>query len=105
MGLARVPFIYLRSAILLRTNRRCLRWMTTFKEPEGQVAWWLARVRMVTCTHFVARAHSAQGGRSQPKTTVHHCRPWLRDTLCSELALTFLGRWKRPHRGTGASWS
>ncbi|KRY45605.1 Retrovirus-related Pol polyprotein from transposon [Trichinella britovi] len=30
---------------LLRTDRSCLRWMTTFKEPEGQVARWLARVR------------------------------------------------------------
>ncbi|KRZ49682.1 hypothetical protein T02_10321 [Trichinella nativa] len=30
---------------LLRTDRSFLRWMTTFKEPEGQVARWLARVR------------------------------------------------------------
>ncbi|KRY37105.1 hypothetical protein T03_377 [Trichinella britovi] len=56
-------------------------------------------------TFLLALEECAQGGRSQPRTTVRQCWPLLRDTLCSELAWTFLGRWKRHQRGTRASWS
>ncbi|KRY03530.1 Retrovirus-related Pol polyprotein from transposon, partial [Trichinella patagoniensis] len=31
----------LRERFLVRTDHSCLRWLTTFKEPEGQVARWL----------------------------------------------------------------
>ncbi|KRY03664.1 Retrovirus-related Pol polyprotein from transposon, partial [Trichinella patagoniensis] len=34
------PYLY-GQRFLVRTDHSCLRWLTTFKEPEGQVARWL----------------------------------------------------------------
>ncbi|KRY05098.1 Retrovirus-related Pol polyprotein from transposon, partial [Trichinella britovi] len=34
------PYLY-GQRFLVRTDHSCLRWLTTFREPEGQVAQWL----------------------------------------------------------------
>ena len=60
------PYIYGR-AITLRTDHGALRWLTNFKDPEGQLARWLEMISQydITLLHRPGRQHGNADGLSR----------------------------------------
>lgn len=60
------PYVYGR-AITLRTDHGALRWLTNFKDPEGQLARWLETISQynITLIHRPGRQHGNADGLSR----------------------------------------
>ncbi|KRY26847.1 Transposon Ty3-I Gag-Pol polyprotein, partial [Trichinella spiralis] len=64
------PYLY-GQRFLVRTDHSCLRWLTTFKEPEGQVARWLESLAEldVEVEHRAGRLHGNADALSRTNCT------------------------------------
>ena len=60
------PYVYGR-AVTVRTDHGALRWLTNFKDPEGQLARWLETISQynVTLVHRLGRQHGNADGLSR----------------------------------------
>ncbi|KRX13115.1 Retrovirus-related Pol polyprotein from transposon, partial [Trichinella nelsoni] len=99
------PYLY-GQRFLLRTDHSCLRWLTTFKEPEGQIARWLESLAELDfeVEHRAGRLHGNADALSQTSCTqcgrLTSC--WLpsrrtqRSNYCGNGWLARAGRWNVP---------
>ncbi|XP_003370080.1 transposon Ty3-I Gag-Pol poly protein [Trichinella spiralis] len=64
------PYLY-GQRFLVRTDHSCLRWLTTFKEPEGQVARWLENLAELDfeVEHRAGRLHGNADALSRTSCT------------------------------------
>ncbi|KRY42282.1 Retrovirus-related Pol polyprotein from transposon 17.6 [Trichinella spiralis] len=76
------PYLY-GQRFLVRTDHSCLRWLTTFKEPEGQVARWLESLAELDfeVEHRAGRLHGNADALS--RTSCTQCGRLVEGSACA----------------------
>ncbi|KRX15925.1 Retrovirus-related Pol polyprotein from transposon 17.6 [Trichinella nelsoni] len=95
------PYLY-GQRFVVRTDHSCLRWLTTFKEPEGQVARWLeslAELDFEKGVHAPSRLPNSEVNtwrRALKTSCVLPSRRTQRSNYCGKGWLARTGRWDVP---------